>query len=306
LPACGGGQDVVLAIDHLYLGDTNFDGTPNWSQGWKQFGMNIDGLVSDKNSVGLCKLAAGASPAAAYPDGNNGIDNGFGKNILPILLGLSSDLSVQTNEAIAMGDYTFLLSIEGLGQETTCATTSALFRGDSLGNPPLWNGADAWPIDPTSLANPLDPTSSLCKLAQTNVVQDQFFAKLGGKVELTLGGALGFVIPIRRVQLSMQLDGNHQGATIGQLAGVIDTEELVTEMAKTAAEFDVSFCDPNSPTLMSILNQLRQASDIMKDGTQDPTKTCDGISIGIGFTMKSVKLGGVATPKPPQPDPCMP
>ena len=64
--------------------------------------------------------------------------------------------------------------------------------------------------------------------------------------------------------------------------------------------------DPNSPTLQSILNQLRQASDIMSDGSQDPAKQCDAISIGLGFTMKSAQLGPVAPPTPPPADPCIP
>jgi hypothetical protein len=86
----------------------------------------------------------------------------------------------------------------------------------------------------------------------------------------------------------------------------MNTEEFVQEIAKIAQAFDSSFCDPNSPTLQSILNQIRQASDIMQDGTQDPTKECDGISIGLGFTMKSAQLGAVAPPPPPPPDPCAP
>jgi hypothetical protein len=42
----------------------------------------------------------------------------------------------------------------------------------------------------------------------------------------------------------------------------------------------------------------------MKDGTQDPTATCDGISIGIGFDASVVQLGAIADPAPPATDPC--
>jgi hypothetical protein len=34
-----------------------------------------------------------------------------------------------------------------------------------------------------------------------------------------------------------------------------------------------------------------QASDILSDGTQDPTQTGDGISIGLGFNATVVQLG---------------
>jgi hypothetical protein len=41
---------------------------------------------------------------------------------------------------------------------------------------------------------------------------------------------------------------------------------------------------------------VRRASDILSDGTQDPTKECDGISIGVQFEMKEVQLGPVGPP----------
>jgi hypothetical protein len=41
------------------------------------------------------------------------------------------------------------------------------------------------------------------------------------------------------------------------------------------------------------LRHIQQASDILTDGTQDPTKTCDGISIGLGFEMVDAARGGV-------------
>jgi hypothetical protein len=37
----------------------------------------------------------------------------------------------------------------------------------------------------------------------------------------------------------------------------------------------------------------------MTDGTQDPTKVCDGISVGLGFDMKPAQIGVVAPPAAP-------
>ena len=53
-----------------------------------------------------------------------------------------------------------------------------------------------------------------------------------------------------------------------------------------------------------ILNQIRQSSDILMDGTQDPGKTCDGISLGIGFSGKLIKLGDIAEAGEPATNPC--
>jgi len=40
-------------------------------------------------------------------------------------------------------------------------------------------------------------------------------------------------------------------------------------------------------------------SDIMTDGSQDPTKECDGISFGIQLEMKEVQIGEVGPPADP-------
>ena len=40
---------------------------------------------------------------------------------------------------------------------------------------------------------------------------------------------------------------------------------------------------PGTPTTDSILTQIIQASDILANGTQDPTKPCSAVTIGLGF-----------------------
>jgi hypothetical protein len=89
------------------------------------------------------------------------------------------------------------------------------------------------------------------------------------------------------------------------IAGAIETEQFVNELQKVAGSFDLSLC--SGSTFDSIAAQIRQASDIMSDGTNgDPAKTCNAISIGIGFDASAVALGVVAAPTPPPIDPCTP
>ena len=54
----------------------------------------------------------------------------------------------------------------------------------------------------------------------------------------------------------------------------------------------------NQAVFTSLITQIRQASDIMSDGTQDPRKTCDGISIGIGFDATQAQRGAVGQALP--------
>ncbi len=112
-PGCTPTNGAVLAVTKLYYGDTNFDGSPDKVNAWKQFGFNIDGKASTASSVDLCKPQPNASPSTVYPDGNAGIDNSFGKNILPIFLGLTSSFSDKANQSIASGHYTLMFDLEG-------------------------------------------------------------------------------------------------------------------------------------------------------------------------------------------------
>lgn len=57
-------------------------------------------------------------------------------------------------------------------------------------------------------------------------------------------------------------------------------------------------------TVEAIKESVRQASDIMKDGTQDPNVECDGISVGLGFEATRIVVGSVAPAPQPTPDPC--
>src|SRR5262249_41524928 len=89
----------------------------------------------------------------------------------------------------------------------------------------------------------------------------------------------------------------------GTIAGVITTEELLTGVGAIAGRLDKGLCQ--GTTLESIKQALRQASDMMADGTHDPSADCNGISVGLGFTGKQVKNPTrTAPPAEPAPDPC--
>ncbi|MCA9643092.1 MAG: hypothetical protein KC492_20480, partial [Myxococcales bacterium] len=95
---------------------------------------------------------------------------------------------------------------------------------------------------------------------------------------------------------------DQSNVTGGIIAGVLDTDGLIDELRKVAGAVDPSLC--SGSTFDSIATQIRAASDIMKDGTNGPGATCNGISIGLGFDAKPVQLGPVADPSMPGEDPC--
>jgi hypothetical protein len=73
-------------MDRMLMGETNPDLTPNPSDGWRQYGLDLDVRASVEGSTDLCKPAMGAAPSDVYPDGDGGIDNAFGKFGDPVSL----------------------------------------------------------------------------------------------------------------------------------------------------------------------------------------------------------------------------
>lgn len=289
----GDGDGVVLAVDRLFLGDTDWDGkkTPG---SWKLYGFDIDGKVSTTASKDLCKPVAGAAPADVYPDGQDGIDNSFGKNLVELIANLLPDPSARVTEAIGNGDFTVMLKIEGLGEQASYnPLTTKLYGGAKLTPPPAWDGNDAWPVIPELLGDAQDIDSATVVFPDSYVVDNIWVS--GGesifKLNLTIADTI-LGITISHATLAMELAADHKSVVMGTISGVVETEGLVNELRKVIGALAPNYCAP--ATLGPILNRIRSASDILKDGSQDPTQECDAISIGVGFTAKEVQLGPIA------------
>jgi len=300
-----GATSVTFAISKLYLGDTDPNGTPDKTNGWKNYGYDLDGKISTAASTDLCQVRDNASPKNVYPDGNDGIDNSFGKLILPIILGISSTAPTAINDSITTGKFTVMLDMLKLGTGTNYnPLTTNLYAGGDLGSDPKFDGTDMWPVLP-SLLN--DPTSiaggSKVSFASSYVTNNTWVSGSKGNVLLALTIS-GFTLnlEIANAVITLQLDPTHKHGTSGVIAGVLQTEALTTQLQMVAGSFDPTLC--SGPTIESIISQITQASDILQDGTQDPTKPCDGISIGLGFDAELVELGPIAPPPTAKANPC--
>lgn len=309
LPGNAGEDGIVLAVHTLHLGDIGSSGAVS-SDAWMEYGFDLDGRMSTKDSTDLCKPAAGAKASAVYLDGHDGIDNSFGKNILPILTSLASDASAQENAAIADGQFTVLLRIQGLEPGAAGSFDAQLFTGAiPEGAPPAWQGGDVWSVQSDSLQGG-DLAHPVAALPGSQLTVDPSGARvwqtgcLGAELRLSLmlGGLPVVILPIQHVRISMLLSEDNTHATSGRIGGILDSEQLISELAKWVGAFDPTLCPP-STTFESIAQQIRQGSDILVNGTQDPARTCNAISIGLGFEADAALLGAVFTPPIPM-DPC--
>jgi hypothetical protein len=297
-----GAGSTTFAIDKLYLGDTDPDGTIDHTNGWKNYGYDLDGKASTATSTDLCQLRNNASPANVYPDGPDGTDNSFGHHVLPIMLGLASDATAKVNESLDSGGPRPLFTLDALGSGTDYnPLDGADYAGLTLGSVPRYDGTDVWPIDNQSIVNG-DVTMPVVQFPNSYVVGDTWVSGAPSSVEVDLH-LDGFALPlvIDDATVTMVLSADHTHASHGIVAGVLHTDQLVAAFDVMAGSFDPQLC--SGSTIDAINAQLEQASDILHDGTQDPTQPCDGISIGLGFDAAVVQLGTPGTAPTPV-NPC--
>lgn len=303
-----GTTPTVLAASKLFLGETDRSGNAS-SSAWKSFGFDLDGLKSTKTSTNHCKLPAN-TPPSNKEDGDNGIDNSFGRNILPILKSFVTAPSEEVNGAIAEGSFTIMLKMDNLDSEANQTQVSAsLYGGADLGAAPKWDGTDAWPVFPELLngGNINDPK---VKFPNSYVTGGTWVSGSKGVVDLSVsigGQSISLIIQNAYVVLDVTGTGSTAKGKNGIIAGVIKTTQLVTEIEKVAGQLTDGQLCPGNPTLDGALASIKAASDIMADGTNGNSGVeCDAISIGIGFDSEAVVLGPVADPSEPGVDPCAP
>lgn len=291
--SCPTMEGTVFAVKKLYFGEGN-------SGEWKKVGFNIDGKVSTGASKDVCKPNADGFPQTAYPDGDQGIDNSFGKNLLPTILTSYPTWVSDIDKSIQNGNFTALLKVLCLPKTGDAPVlTTKLFGGTALGMPPKFDGTDKWPVEPGLLSDAMNPESSSILFPNSSVKGATFDAGKNGTFILsvpikTTTKSTSIKLTLYSAQLTMKLAEDRKSGTEGMIGGVLDTEEFVAEIKKLG--FLLGLC--GSPLLEGLLNQVRQASDIMTDGSQDPNKTCNGISMGLGFEMYEAQLGSVGEANP--------
>jgi len=288
----GDGDGVVLAVNKLFLGDTDRNGTAD-PDAWKSIGYNLDNYKSTASSKNVCKPRAGAQPSI-HVDGNDGIDNAFGKGILPAIALLADNPTATVNDEIADGSFTLMLKLDEVGTgDNYSGIKASLYAGGNLEAEPKWDGTDEWPVMP-ELLNGGDINSP--KIVFTDsYVADRTWVGKADKLDISIAiQDVSLTLTINHAVITMDLESGNSGAKNGTIAGILEVDQLLETISKAAPA--IGGCDFDISQFQSVLDSLAQAADILADGTQDPSKTCNGISIGLGFEAKPVQLGVVLEP----------
>lgn len=301
-PATTDTSTNVFAINQLFLGETNRANAPT-KDAWKDYGYNIDGLTTTKTDTNVCTRQGGADPAK-QEDGNGGIDNAFGRTVLGFILGLVPTPSKTINDSIQGGSFTILLEIKGMSddpKQTNTGLSGRLLVGGAFSSDPMmmkkptFSPSDDWPYR----ADPIVPITGA-------YINNGTFVNGAG------GATVQLALFIQGVQLALTINRaaitfDHTAPndiTNGTISGVINTEELVSGIEKVAGRISTQLC--GGSTLDTIKQTIRQASDIISDGSNKAGANCDAISIGLGFNGKKIgPIMTVAKDTAAPPDPCL-
>jgi hypothetical protein len=305
-----GGQDAALdapaavkptgsfAVWHLYLGDkdTGDVATPD---AWKHWGMNLDGQTSTPLSQEHCTLYPGAEPANVKTDGDNGIDNSFGHNIVPSIISVESQASSEINAAIATGAPTLLFQTS-IGDNNGGGAARA-YRSAPFGSaPPSFDGTDVFPLDSSSfvgsepgLADAIsqDPGASL-----SGDVLNLSFKSLRLQVN---AGPYTLLFTGYQVRVSMTMNADHSRVLTGVVAGAIKTDEAIDEVRRMLYNTSLMIC--GNMTVEQIISRAQDVVLSLPDGGGDPVITnptgvpCNAISFGIGFEAVAAKAGPIVS-----------
>jgi hypothetical protein len=293
----------VFAFQRAYLGDTTRDGVAS-TNAWKKFGYNLDGKVTTKDSTDVCTLQLGASRTYQL-DGDNGIDNGFGSSIVPMFQTFATAVSSSESASFQKGDYTHLLQIVGLKDDPAQSNVQVGgqdFIGGSFGGVPTFTLADNWPVLASSLQDPSRPDTAKTRFSSAYVASGTWVGYADAASFALLFNGIPIDLTIHHAVVTFDHTSPNKAAN-GTIAGVIDTEEFIAVLRAVAGRISDSLC--NGSAFDSIATQIRQASDILKDGTNAPGVPCDGISIGLGFEGAEIgPLTRVAGDPPLPPNPC--
>jgi hypothetical protein len=280
-----------FAFRHYYLGDTDRMGNSS-ATAWMAFGMNLDGLTTTAASTNVCTLQPGASTQTQV-DGDGGIDNSWGANIMPIFETLDATFSQQYNSAVAAGTFTNLLDLVGLQADAgqSGAVPGFGFEGASFPGTPTWTTADNWPVYPDWLVDGGLANGSKIAFPGGTIASGAWSSGAAGDFPILLSFGLQAAEIVMHHASVAFVHATPTTTSGGVVGGVLNTQEMLSALQALASWGEMSLACGSA--WQSIAQQIQQTQDIMLDGTNAPGEACDAISIGIGFD--GVQIGPVQT-----------
>jgi hypothetical protein len=307
------GSEMWFVVNAMQLGVSDRGTGTLDTNAWKTYGFDLDGrdtsLADSKANTDSCAKVAGAG-STVLVDGNGGIDNNFGSQVMTVIRSLKSDVEATNNATITSGQSTMLLRLQNVGATfadgtgVSGALYSASFWPTGGGTPtPTFTTSDHWSVVTSSLVNSAsigDPSNAVVTFPNGYISGGYWVSGrlAAGTVDVAIGiSGTPFVLPLQSGVLTVKLSDGSDGT----IAGAVSTAALQTAVTPVAESFGIC---PGNSTFDSVVTTLTEGADLVSGAPelQDTTVTCDAMSVGLGFTLAptGVPTATVAPPTPPK------
>ncbi len=307
-PAPNGKPDqapIYLAITKTRLGSLDPKGAPD-PNAWQDIGYDLDGVCTGAATCDGTDTPPSCKPTVPQisTDGNYCRDNTFGRLEFTAALvpevarkyGLNDDAF---NCALCVGDYNYVIKISGYnGEADDDRVRVDLYPSSGLVKPLPWDCADpSWKTHPCFTPDGIFKVEKSGMVAprpgpdlpEAKAFDDNAFVK-DGYLVLSLKdiflwfpgyNALVTAYPIQLTAgiASGKISRGNDGAwriSDGIIGGRTRANDLVKGFR------NIGFCeaDPNYGLLVDF---VQKNLDVLADGTKNADRTCDAMSVGIGF-----------------------
>lgn len=279
---------------------------------WANLGYNLDGYCTGSPDFAFgCTLPPGGGRPSQ--DGEDGIDNVFGKDLFPLVDSVVPGLEESSRELQNEGRGLVVLRIRGWNGlpddpqvhvtitqsvDTVAAAAGdpvpdvdfvdhqATLPGGELAPSPAWDGNDyTWVRADTFLAGNFD--DPLVFDANGYIADDTLVVRLPERVEILFQGI--------DVGVTVRLTG---GIATGRISedrlriedAVVAGRWSVLDLLRTAESVGVCV---GSVEYNFLRSRLEAFVDVTSEPIADPGAFCDAISVGVGFAGTRVRFGGV-------------
>ncbi len=303
--ASGTGKTLTLAVKRVYLGTQTHLGDTT-STAWQEWGYDLDGLCTDLNdstqSLFTCRRVDGSTNDVLV-DGQRCRDNNFGSQIMALVMTYNTKVEITTDLSLLGGSGTLALVLSDVDPGDDGYAPGALYRiaGMPSGDTPVWDGTDVRTVTADSVTGG-DLTKPVVTFPGGYIAGDLWVSGDPASFALEFGvQSTRLVLPIQSGTITIALDAARTGSPQPALiAGAISTSDVGAAMSPIAEQ--AGLC-PGNGLYDGLIAKLQTFPDVVigAPNLQDTTKTCDGISIGLGFDLAPIRPLATVVPAPAPP-----
>jgi len=312
---------LYFAIRSMALGslDRNGDKTEG---AWKSLGFDLDGLCTNSDTCEIDPESFPCTPKAAMPsDGRECRDNTFGhlEADAVALQGLGKDFGLSNdafNCALCRGDYNFVFRVSkwngqpnddnvrldfypSPGLETVPSWQCDLKAPDGAWKQnPCWGPNDKWTLQKDTYEGPLtpgaEPPNALLNDPNAYIRDGYVVGQLPENALFWFPGksaAWAYPLKLQRAIVVAKLTEEGGGYHIkdGTIAGRARAVDLVSGFES------LGLCQGHS-LYQLMKSQVDLNSDVLWNGTNSESASCDALSVGIGFDAEPASFGAEKPP----------